>query len=473
MERRDFSQIYYCILFWGGYGYMEPGYILLFGRLHPLILHFPVALLMLAAFLEVLPRLSNKKFGAGYNLATWVVLCFGALSAVIAASMGLTLAASGSYDGAAVASHKFFGLSVATLACLSVLLKLFAEEKTSGVLKILYSSALSLCVVAIFIAGHYGGNLTHGSEFLPSAAPEPIASWLREEKDTNIIRASNDQFSQTIEPIITEHCVSCHGDSKQEGGLRFDDHDVVMAGGESGIPAIVPGKALSSEMVRRLFLPRSDKKAMPPDGRSRPSDAQLVTIMDWIEAGAPCEGESSGPSQLMADYLGQDAVPATNEALAALDEAGVVYYLMSEDNPLLNVDLSLKTYDTATIEKLLSPIAEQVAWLNLSFNEIDEDTIRLVSKFPNLTRLSLAETGVDDSMLRSISDIDTLTSLNLTGNPVTAQLVEQFKDMPALLTLYIWDTAIEGEDAIKIKDSFADVNVILGGNFILPSTDTE
>ena len=244
-------------------GLVEPGYILLFGRLHPLVLHFPVALLIVAAVLEFFPKFTKNNYGTGYNMALWIVLCLGALSAVIAASMGLTLASTGSYGGETVYWHKRFGLSVAGLSVIAVLLKIFVEEKSSKILGQIYNVSLIACVFAIFMAGHYGGALTHGSEFLPSAAPEPIASWLRGNEKAAVKRVSNDHYSMTIKPIIDEHCASCHGVDKQEGGLRFDDPELVLVGGESGLATIVPGQALSSEMVRRLFLNREDKKDAP------------------------------------------------------------------------------------------------------------------------------------------------------------------------------------------------------------------
>ncbi len=447
-------------------GLAEPGYILLFGRLHPLVLHFPVALLIVAAVLEFLPKITKTNYGNGYNIALWIVLCLGALSAVVAASMGLTLASTGSYGGEMVYWHMRFGLSVAGFSVVAVLLKVFAAEKSSKLLSRLYSVSLIACVFAIFMAGHYGGALTHGSEFLPSAAPEPIASWLRGGETATVKRVSNDHYSTAIKPIIDEHCASCHGVDKQEGGLRFDDPELVLIGGESGLPTIVPGKALSSEMVRRLFLNREDKKAMPPDGRARPADRDLVIIMDWIEAGAPWQGETIGPTPLMADSLSVNAVPASLDALDALDTAGVTYFPMNEDNPLLNVDMSLKAYDNEMIKRLLEPIKNQVSWLNVAGNTLDDDTVELIASFANLTRLSLARTNIDDDKVGAFEGHTTLTSLNLTGNPITLELADEFNSMTSLQTLYIWGTAIEGDDLLRLRDILDGVTVLSGAELI-------
>src|SRR5690242_16332569 len=42
--------------------------------------------------------------------------------------------------------------------------------------------------------------------------------------------------------ILAANCVKCHGPTKQKGGLRFDTRDGLLAKGDSGSPAVTPGK---------------------------------------------------------------------------------------------------------------------------------------------------------------------------------------------------------------------------------------
>src|SRR5262245_32865073 len=48
-------------------------------------------------------------------------------------------------------------------------------------------------------------------------------------------------FEKSIRPILVARCFECHGEKKQEAGVRLDSRSGLLKGGESG-PAIVSGK---------------------------------------------------------------------------------------------------------------------------------------------------------------------------------------------------------------------------------------
>src|SRR5688500_7608036 len=54
--------------------------------------------------------------------------------------------------------------------------------------------------------------------------------------------SSKVEFVRDVQPILARNCLSCHGPSKQRGGLRLDDKTRAFAGGDSG-PAFEPGKS--------------------------------------------------------------------------------------------------------------------------------------------------------------------------------------------------------------------------------------
>ena len=82
--------------------------------------------------------------------------------------------------------------------------------------------------------------------------------------------------------LLKDKCFGCHGAAKQEGGLRLDVRGHVLAGGDSG-PAVVPGNADSSQLLRRVLS--SDDDRMPPEG-TRLTQAEVWLLRRWIDSGA-------------------------------------------------------------------------------------------------------------------------------------------------------------------------------------------
>src|SRR5208337_4552712 len=63
--------------------------------------------------------------------------------------------------------------------------------------------------------------------------------------------ADSVDYTSQIKPILTQHCVSCHGAAKPRGGLRLDTAAAALAGGKGG-PAVLPGKGAESPLVEAL-----------------------------------------------------------------------------------------------------------------------------------------------------------------------------------------------------------------------------
>src|SRR5438105_1495810 len=71
-------------------------------------------------------------------------------------------------------------------------------------------------------------------------------------------------FTVEIWPILESRCFGCHGPQKQRGGLRLDQKDTALEGGESG-QVIVPGNSAASPLVKRITS-QDKKEHMPPTG---------------------------------------------------------------------------------------------------------------------------------------------------------------------------------------------------------------
>lgn len=94
-------------------------------------------------------------------------------------------------------------------------------------------------------------------------------------------------FESRVRPALVAHCYSCHSADAEEveGGLRLDVKAGWQVGGDSGQPAVVPGRPDDSPLIRAI---RHDagESAMPPD-QPRLPDPVIADLTEWIRRGAP------------------------------------------------------------------------------------------------------------------------------------------------------------------------------------------
>jgi hypothetical protein len=119
-----------------------------------------------------------------------------------------------------------------------------------------------------------------------SSIKAPLASFIA----VALIGASNAAAEPLLErdvlPILTKHCMGCHGGLRQKAGLDLRTLPSMLAGGESGA-AIEPGHADKSELWKRIA---SDE--MPEgDDREKLSASEKAIIKAWIDAGLPTVSE--------------------------------------------------------------------------------------------------------------------------------------------------------------------------------------
>lgn len=96
-------------------------------------------------------------------------------------------------------------------------------------------------------------------------------------------RAGAIEFESQVRPLLKQHCVKCHGSTKQASGLRLDARQFALRGGDSG-PAIVAGDSGKSDLYLRI-VSQDDSQRMPPEGKAL-SKTEQATIKTWIEEGA-------------------------------------------------------------------------------------------------------------------------------------------------------------------------------------------
>jgi len=438
-----------------------PDIALFFGHLHPLLVHLPIGLILLLAILELFarwPRFRNANSNAGFILALAVPI------AVFTVTCGWLLSLGGGYQDRLLQWHKWTGIGTAAACALAGLCYWLDQKK-------LYRLCLFATVAALVVASHFGGSLTHGSDYLVRYAPAPLRALLgvarqqpaaeTKPKDVNQLPA----FAGVVQPLLQNDCAACHGAEKSQAGLRLDSLAALLKGGKSG-PAVVPGHSAESLLVKRLRLPSGDKLHMPPEGKPQPARDDIVLLQWWIALGAPADkklgeldrppsiarilqarfGSPTAVAKAVAPRPLKEVLPLAGKLAVELD---IALTPMGEDEPWLQCNASIagKNFGDAELARL-APVAANVRWLDLAGTKVSDAGLAQAAAMPNLTRLHLERTGITDSGLARMKGMGELEYLNLYGTAVTDAGLAALQDLPKLRRLYLWQTKVTPE-AVK------------------------
>ena len=264
------------------------------GRLHPMVVHFPLGLILFAAILELF---TFGRFNSKLRPGIMICLVTGVITALISAAFGFLLATNEEYTGNTLDLHQWSGIASAALGSVVLLLLLRLRKNPRPATIKVYRSLLFITAFGITVTGHFGASLTHGDEYLTEVLPsESIESTIginfasMEEDTTRLTKQQEKDLNVRVKAIFAHNCYKCHSSQKVKGELRLDGKDFVFKGGESG-PVVIPGKPHESEVVRRISLPRDDEDAMPPKGKKL-SDNDIQLLNFWVMKGAPWPEES-------------------------------------------------------------------------------------------------------------------------------------------------------------------------------------
>lgn len=259
-------------------------------------------------------------------------------------------------------------------------------------------------------------------------------------------------FDTQILPILQDRCFECHGQERQRGEFRIDSLQAALRGGEEGLPGITPGNVEDSNVYTRITLPEDDIDIMPPRGDVL-TEEQTELIRRWIEQGA--DYGAGGP------VIVPEADP---EALAALHDLGALAMPLARDTNLIMVDFRAEAANIGDSQmERLQPVAEQLAWLNLSRTRISDEGLREFSNFENLVRLHLDNTDITDDGLEHLKDLNRLEYLNLYNAPkITDAGLEHLEGLENLRRLYLWQTQVTDDGAARLLAALPELEIDRG-----------
>lgn len=263
------------------------------GRLHPLIVHFPLGLILFAAFAELT---TINHFNGVLRPGIGLLIKAGVVTSGMAVAFGLLLAQDGDYGDELVTLHQWTGIAAFAMGIITWLAHRHASAHTEIKKIRIYRIVILTNAVLIGIAGHYGASLTHGKDYLSATLPwneKADKSPLDLASLTNLLSSNTDtlttqqeaELNIQVRAILAHNCYQCHGEEKVKGDLRLDSKDLLFKGGENGA-VVIPGDAKKSELYRRITLPSDHEDAMPSKGKKL-SEKEIATIALWINKGAP------------------------------------------------------------------------------------------------------------------------------------------------------------------------------------------
>lgn len=474
------------------------------GRFHPLIVHVPIGLLLIVPVIEIVGRWPGRgHLRESVPLLLWLT----ALGTIGATVVGYLLMEGEQIASPLMDKHLWTGLGFGALVFATLALRLQGQV-------ILYLGSLGLSVAVLSLAGHYGGALVHGPEYLAKYAPEPLKPLMMAGLEVpgaaaeevpvtepgpaapgEVPLADRVVFTDFVMPIMEAKCNECHNENKTKGKLRLDTHEMMMAGSEgSDYATVMAGNSEESELIVRVLLPVDDDEFMPPDGKDPLTPEEIKVLRWWIDQGA---SKDATVAALEADddlnlalLAVQAGLAGDKEAAAAIAEGGPavsewdllspevkkerldavmaaaehfhfsVMPVSAEDDRLkVNVVNAAKDFGDEQLATL-EPVAERVVWLDLARSQVTDAGLKTVGRMRNLERLQLEGTKITDAGVAEIGRLDKLEYLNLYGTPVTAAIFEPLAKLRSLRKLYLWQTQVDAGAARAFQRSMSlEVNV--------------
>ena len=396
-----------------------------------MVLHLPIGSLLMTFLLLVVSRYQK----VGLEKAIRIGVDFSFAGALMAALMGCLLSLDEAYDFNSLKFHFWAGIITLILSfSLCILHRMKGKEN-------LFFGSYLMTLLALTVAGHKGGQITHGEDYLSTAD-------LFEEPIMVVQKDSVDYYKEVVHLIFEDKCVSCHNSNKSKSELRLDRYDLILIGGERG-SIFDSQNPNESRLIRYINLPKEDKLHMPPKNKSQLSEKEKWLLTDWVNSGAYLkEGKVSllkneDLESNVLSFLGADKQvrAASRGDLAKLLATGFRIKPNALHDNLLRIKY-MKSRLTSDHLKTLLKVKKQLVELDVSNTNFDDEMATILLDFPRLKHLRLDQTQISDDALSFLKST-ALEVLNLCNTKVTYQGIQNLLKVKPPKTVYAWNTAID------------------------------
>ena len=428
--------------------------LLWFGKLHPLVLHFPIvigiAIVIYFIFFQNKALEENtEKF----------ILVGNALMASMVALLGLFLSKQDAYDTNTLNLHKWGGLSIAFISWLLIYIKNIATNYKKII-------ALVYLLVLLFFT-HQGALLTHGE----NALSIPTAAVVAEEVKT--VDSSLSVYEKAIAPILTQKCVSCHGPDKVKGKLQLQSPELIIKGGKDGniLTSFHNGEAL---LLQRIHLPNADEKHMPPDGKLQLTLEELTLLTKWVKAGGNFTKKISELAKN--DSLAILAMAYKAPAKSSGDKKNTAPDLKEYNSSYLTVNYLFNGSEEIEVNffqgsfykieqlKNLEKIKDKIVSLNMQGMPVTKEDLASIVQFTHLKKLNLNYTKLALADLQPLKNIPSLINLSICGIEVNQNSLTTLLDKSPFTEIHIWTNHSNEKEFEQLTAKNKKVKIIIGDN---------
>jgi len=451
------------------------------GHFHPLLVHLPIGILVLAFLISLLP--ASKR--AGMQPAMSLSLAVAAISSALACVAGYLLANSGDYDADLVSNHQWAGIATSALCFTAWLAPKFDRQ-------ILWGTILTLA-----IASHMGGTLTHGEDYLfPSKDEIELADDSTTTTIDTVAQMVSDSvyaapvvkqvfmYRDEITPILKSKCYTCHSAIKKKGGLRLDSESFIYKGGKNG-EVLIKGDPNNSALYTNLLLPLEDDKHMPPKGKKQLTRQEIEVIHRWIKKGAPFGAieilptvqAEPAPTVLpvpMTEITIQpkdltpaksliriNVPPADENSVKTLQQQGIVVEKIAEGfNALALNFVNVKEVNEAMIQEVNS-MDQQVTILKFTGLPVTDHVLKNISILPNLEKIQLEKTNITDAGVAELNKFPRLETVNLYGTNITDDGLKAIA-MSNIKKVNLWNTKVSQRGIRSLASKYPDLDIEAG-----------